>query len=67
MIPQNFDSWLICITQKCGIELTKEYAQSRFEQLSNNNHPDTKRFIELYGNQHHQNITNWFKHILNNQ
>lgn len=64
MIPQNFESWLTCITKQCGIDLTKEFAQSRMEQLTNINHPDTKRFVELYGEKHHENVTNWFKHIL---
>lgn len=63
MIPQTFHDWKKCITQDCKIDLTKAYAQKRLTVYLNKDSDETKKFLALYGEQHLNNIINWFKQI----
>ncbi len=63
MIPQNFLEWKNCITNGCKIQLTKAFAQERLNVYENNNHPETQKFMKLYGKRHLDNIINWYKKI----
>lgn len=60
MIPQTFDQWRSCIENQCGIRLTKHFAKHRLAVFRNAEHPETLRFIEIYGKNHLQNIINWY-------
>jgi len=64
MIPQNFESWKSCITQSCKIELTDEFVLNRIKCLTDLNLIETKRIIDLYGKEHHQNLIGWFNQVL---
>ena len=64
MIPQTFEQWKSCIVNDCKINLTKEFAQQRLAVYQNKGNQETKKFISLYGEQHLQNIINWFGLIL---
>ena len=61
MIPQNFEEWKNCIVNDCKIKLTKEFAEKRLRVYQNGNHPETRKFIELYGRQHLNNIIYWYE------
>lgn len=61
MIPQNFEEWKDCIVNDCKIKLTKDFAEKRLRVYQNGNHPETRKFIELYGRQHLNNIIYWYK------
>lgn len=61
MVPQTFDEWHFCITQKCKIELSKQYKIERLTILTDHNHHETKRMIELYGKSHLDNLISWYK------
>lgn len=64
MIPDNFNDWVNCITKKCKINLDSSYARKRIEVLEDDQNEETKRFLELYGQEHLDNVIHWFKQIL---
>jgi len=59
MIPQTFDEWKDCIVNDCKIDLTKAFAQSRLKVYTDRNNPETRKFIQLYGEGHLNNIIYW--------
>ncbi len=63
MIPQTFEQWQHCIVHECGIPLTKDFAKSRLDIYKESNHPETKKFVQLYGAQHLQNIIGWLSRV----
>lgn len=65
MIPQTFTDWKNCIVNDCKIKLTMEYAEQRLSIYQNTDNEETKKFISLYGSQHHSNIINWFNKVIN--
>lgn len=64
VIPKNFDEWKACIEQRCGIPLTVSFARSRLVVYENQELPETRKFISLYGKEHYQNIVLWFHQIV---
>jgi len=65
MIPQDFESWKICIEKQCMIPLTVQFAKARLAVYSQKELPETRRFIARYGEGHHQRILRWFGQIAN--
>lgn len=63
MIPQTFEQWKQCIVNDCRIDLTTEFAERRLTVYQNETNPETRRFAELYGEQHLQNIIRWLKQV----
>jgi hypothetical protein len=63
MIPQTFSDWKNCIVSDCKINLTKDFTEERLKIYQNRNNEETKKFVSLYGEQHLQNIIQWFKQI----
>ncbi len=63
MIPQTFEEWKNCIVNDCKINLTKAFTQSRLNVYENKNNSETRKFIELYGEEHLNNIIYWLKKI----
>lgn len=63
MIARNFDDWKNCIIHDCGIDLTPAFAEKRLRVYENTSHPETRKFIELYGQNHLNNIIHWLKKI----
>lgn len=63
MIPITFEEWKNCIVNDCKIKLTKAFAQKRLSVYENANHPETRKFVALYGLQHLNNIIHWYKKI----
>ena len=64
MIPKTFNDWKNCIVNDCKINLTKDFAQQRLRVYQDRQNPETQKFIQLYGDEHLQNIINWFRQIL---
>lgn len=64
-IPKDFEEWKYCIQQKCGITLTRTFAEERLDVYQNKNLPETQRFIANYGEEHYERIKLWFSQILN--
>ena len=63
MIPQTFDELQKCITNDCKIKLTKEFAEQRLVVYKDKQHPESKKFISLYGENHLNNIIQWYSQI----
>ena len=64
MLPQTFEEWRNCIVNDCKIDLTKTFAEKRLTVYENGKHPETRKFISLYGEQHLNNIIHWYKMVL---
>ena len=64
MIPQTFNDWTNCIVNDCKINLTKDFAQQRLAVYQNNRNTETQKFISLYGEQHLNNIIQWFNQVI---
>ncbi len=63
MIPQTFEQWKNCIIHECKINLTRDFAQQRLAVYQDKKKSETKKFISLYGEQHLNNIIQWFNQI----
>lgn len=61
MIPKTYDEWEHCITVKCGIPLTPDYVSKRIEALQNTGDYSTQKFIQQWGEAHHQRTLAWFR------
>ncbi len=63
MIPKTFNDWRSCIVNDCKINLNTDFARQRLAVYEDQSNPETKKFISLYGEQHLQNIINWYKQV----
>ena len=61
MTPTSYEEWKNCIVNDCKIKLTQKFIASRLKVYEDKRHPETKKFIALYGDQHLNNIVYWFK------
>lgn len=61
MIPTTYEQWKNCIVNDCGIKLSRDFVSDRLKVYENMKHPETKKFIKLYGEQHLNNIIYWFQ------
>ncbi|MEL7118395.1 MAG: hypothetical protein AAFO07_03110 [Bacteroidota bacterium] len=61
MLSRTFEEWKNCITVDCKIKLTKDFIQKRLKVYENRKNPETRKFIELYGEDHLNNVIYWFK------
>lgn len=69
-IPLNYEDWKHCITEKCGIPLTKAFIEERLNSFQDVNSNYTKKFIRIYGESYTGQIIAWFnlaKHELENK
>jgi len=58
---QSFSEWRQAITERCNINLTPEYAQSRIEALQNSQDRTTKEFKSKYGEDYLNQVIKWFE------
>jgi hypothetical protein len=65
MIPHSYEDWHRCITVDCGITLTRTFVLERLAILSDGDHPETQRFIQLYGDTHRRGVVGWYERALN--
>ncbi len=65
MIPESYSEWRRCITEDCGIALTKSYIQQRIEALSDKHNEHTQQFLRCYGEAHWRNVLSWFEKAMN--
>ena len=64
VIPQTDEQWRHCITVECGIALTAAFAQERLAVWSNPAADETRRFEQLYGQDHLARVRQWFAQAL---
>lgn len=60
-LPGNYEQWKHCITVDCGIELTPEFINARLDALNNKKDHHTKKFTQLYGEEHLRSVIGWFE------
>jgi hypothetical protein len=60
VISKTYEQWKFCIIKKCGISLTFEYIEVRLSVLCNEQNEERNKFIELYGQEHLNNVIDWF-------
>jgi len=63
MIPQTFEEWKNCIITDCRINLTQDFAQKRLKVYEDKKNPERRKFIDLYGSYHLENVIRWLKRI----
>ena len=59
---QSYTEWRDALTQRCKINLTKDYARARIDSLRNGNDPHTQEFAAKYGDAYLQQVIQWFEH-----
>lgn len=60
-IPATYDEWLHCITVKCKIELTPQFAKTRIAALEDTKSPEAVRFAKCYGKAHLARVIEWYR------
>lgn len=58
-IPATYYEWHHCITVKCRIDLTPEFARARAAALADASAEETRRFVARYGDDHRERILQW--------
>ena len=58
--PQNFDEWKYCITVECGIELSASFIAQRLLVWRDENHEETRRFRQRFGDNYWHSVIGWF-------
>ena len=58
--PQNFNEWKYCITVECGIELSASFIAQRLLVWKDENHEETRRFRQRFGDNYWRSVIGWF-------
>jgi len=61
MIPRTYEQWRHCITVDCGIPLTRKFVEDRLLALQAPAKEEARRFAQLYGESHLQQVRAWFE------
>ena len=56
----NYEDWKHCITVLCGIPLTPDYIEKRILDLGDLNNFHTRKFVNMWGEEHRIHILGWF-------
>lgn len=62
-VPANFKEWRHCIEVLCNTPLTESFVESRIQQLEKLQNKLDKRFVELYGEKHRQQVLTWYRQV----
>ena len=60
MIPQTYEQWRHCITVDYGIPLTRKFVEDRLLALQAPAKEEARRFAQIYGEAHLQQVRAWF-------
>lgn len=58
---QSYAEWRDALTQRCGIDLTADYARSRISALQDPSDKATKEFTAKYGDAYLRQVVQWFE------
>ena len=64
LVPQDYAAWRHCIEVDCGITLTPAWIEQRITALQDDRDHHTRRFVELWGSAHHEQVIGWFRQAL---
>lgn len=62
-IPTTYEEWVHCITVKCKISLTPEFARARLAALDAPQSAEAATFSTLYGEAHLKRIIEWYRRV----
>ena len=62
-IPTTFDEWFHCITVKCKISLTPEFARKRIAALEDPKSAEAAGFAKIYGEAHRERVVEWYRRV----
>lgn len=62
-LPQSLKEWRYCIEVLCGTPLTESFVESRIRQLTQLEDKLDRRFLELYGEEHRQQVLTWYRQV----
>ncbi len=62
-IPTTYEEWVQCITVKCKIALTPEFARARLAALDGPQSAEAATFAALYGEAHLKRIIEWYRRV----
>lgn len=58
---ENYEDWKQCITVDCDIPVTKAFVARRLKELDDPRLHTTRRFVEVWGEAHRQQVIAWFE------
>jgi hypothetical protein len=59
--PTTYEAWVHCITVKCKIALTPEFARQRIGALGDAKSAEAIKFAQLYGEPHRARVVEWYR------
>ena len=59
-LPRDFEEWLACLREACRCHVTPEFVAARIAVLSDRDRPETRAFIEAWGDAHLRQVLTWF-------
>ena len=62
-LPKNFHEWRTCIETLCCIPLTESFVEKRITELNSLSNKLDKKFVELYGEKHHEQVKQWYQKV----
>ena len=60
--PENFEERKYCITVECGIALSVSVITQRLSVWKNENHEETRRFRQRFGDNYWRSVIAWCSH-----
>lgn len=60
-MTETYETWKQCLSRNMGSELNKSYVQERVRIFSDPAHAETKKFMQLYGEQRTSQVLQWFR------
>ena len=61
LFPKDYTAWEHCIVEDCGIELTKEFVETRLKALTSESSAEFQKFAEKYGTEWTNRVVSYFK------
>lgn len=62
-IPTTYEAWVHCMTVKCKITLTPEFAWQRIAALGDTKSDEAVKFVQLYGEPHRARVVEWYRRV----
>jgi len=60
-IPSTYEEWVHCITVRCKVALTPEFARQRIATLGDPRSAEAVKFVQLYGEPHRARVVEWYR------
>jgi hypothetical protein len=57
----HYEEWRRAITEVCGMDLTRDYCETRIAALGDESDPATQAFLTSYGAGYRDTVQEWFR------